>query len=48
MKQILLLFLSKYVYICLTHFCDQLKITLKIARGKSSFFQYKKFIEKFM
>ena len=29
MKEISLLFLIKYVYICLTHFSDQPKITLK-------------------
>ena len=33
MKQIFLLFLMKYVYIFLKHFCE-LKTTLKIARGK--------------
>ena len=30
------------------HFRDQLKTNLKIARGKSWFFQYKKFTQKFM
>ena len=29
------IFLTKYVYICHTYFFDQLKINLKIARGKS-------------
>ena len=28
-------FFTKYVYICLTHFCEQFKISPKIARGKS-------------
>ena len=48
MKQIFLLFLTKYVCICFTHFFDQLKITLKLAKSKSWFFQYSKFTQKFM
>ena len=40
MKQIFLFFLTKYVG--LTHFFDQLKITLKIAR----IFQLRKFTQK--
>ena len=38
MKQVFLLCLTKYAYICQTHFCDQFKITLKIARAKSWLF----------
>ena len=48
MKQTFLLFLTKYVYICLTHFCDKLKIALKKARGKSWFFQCRKFIQTYL
>ena len=48
MKQTYLLFLTKYVCISLTNFCDKLKITLKIARGKSWFFQCRKFIQTYL
>ena len=38
MEQIFLFFLTKYVYICLSHCFDQLKITLKIAKVRVDFF----------
>ena len=47
MKQIFLFVFMKYMYTCLTPFFDQLRITLKIARGKT-FFQYSKFTQKYI